>query len=96
MGFGLALSQAIAFRPSELRRLEPEHVLVPTACVGAFVIRLGADVGTQVKREQFALSLDRSGVDSSTVALGHFTRGKAFPFQLQQLQFRHQSSREIT
>ena len=55
MGFGLALSRAIALRPSELRRLEPEHVLVPTACVGTVVFRLGVDVGTKVKREQFAL-----------------------------------------
>lgn len=55
MGFGIALQQATALRPAELRALTPEHVLVPEGGVGRYIIRLGANVGTKVKREQWAV-----------------------------------------
>ena len=55
MGFGIALQQALALRPVELRKLKPEHVMVPVQGIGTYIIPLGADVGTKVKREQYAL-----------------------------------------
>ena len=55
MGFGIAFQQATALRPSELRALLQEHILVPSGETGRFIIRLGANVGTKVKREQWAV-----------------------------------------
>ena len=54
MGFGIALHQAVGFRPSEMLKLQKQHVLAPTDNIGRFVFRLGANVGTKVKREQVA------------------------------------------
>ena len=55
MGFGIALQQALGLRPSELLILIPAHIMKPDNNVGKFIFRLGADVGTKVKREQFAV-----------------------------------------
>ena len=55
MGFALVFQQALGLRPGELRALLPEHVLVPHAGIGNYVIRLGALVGTKVHREQFVI-----------------------------------------
>ena len=54
MGIGLTLQQATGLRPSELLHLKKCHVLRPPQDMGRFVLRLGANVGTKVKREQVA------------------------------------------
>ena len=55
MGYGIAFQQATALRPCELRILCKNHVMRPENDMGKFIIRLGADVGTKVKREQYAV-----------------------------------------
>jgi integrase len=52
LGLGITLQQATGLRPSELLKLQADHVLVPPGGVGRFVLRLGARIGTKVKREQ--------------------------------------------
>ena len=54
-GFAPALQQATALRPTELLKLCPEDVMFPPDGVGRIVIRLGTNVGTKVKREQFTI-----------------------------------------
>ncbi len=54
LGIGLLVQQATGLRPSELLELLSEHVLLPTGHVGRIILRLGAEVGTKVKREQVA------------------------------------------
>ena len=54
LGFAVPLHQALGLRPSELLKLRRSHVLVPPRGVGRFVFRLGAKIGTKVKREQVA------------------------------------------
>ena len=59
MGFAVAFQQALGRRPSETLALLPESIMRPERDIGKFVIRLGADVGAKVKREQIAI-LDSS------------------------------------
>lgn len=54
LGFGHMLQQATGFRPSELLKLKKRHVITPEYAQGSFLFRLGAEVGTKVKREQAA------------------------------------------
>ena len=69
MGFALVFQQALGLRPGELRALLPEHILVPNAGIGNYVIRLGALVGTKVHREQFVILNSFEFVDVAFVLL---------------------------
>ena len=54
MGVYIVLQQATGLRPSEGLKLLASHVSKPEFANGRFVFRLGANVGTKVKREQVA------------------------------------------
>lgn len=54
LGVGITLQQVLGLRPSELLRLRKQHVLTPDFTGGFYVFRLGAIVGTKIKREQAA------------------------------------------
>ena len=63
---GLLVQQRLGLRPSELLRIAREHFSVEASDpqVPAFVlIRLGARVGTKVKRGQFAILRERDHPD---------------------------------
>ena len=84
MGLCIALQQATGMRPSEILRLFPEHVLRPEFAEGLYVFRLGANVGTKVKREQIA-SMDPSKHEQVACVLAQALKEtpqgvKLFPF----------------
>ena len=54
MGLYIAVQQAVGLRPSEGLKLKAKHVLRPEFACGKFLLRLGANVGTKIKREQVA------------------------------------------
>ncbi len=67
LGIGIALQQRTGLRPSELLALLPEHVLKPEFGGGRYIFRLGADVGTKVKREQVAYFTPATDPELATV-----------------------------
>ena len=54
MGLYISLQQAVGLRPSEGLKLKGRHVLKPEFACGKYLLRLGANVGTKIKREQVA------------------------------------------
>ena len=49
---GMLVQVATGLRPCEMLNLRQKHVMEPTAAIRRFVLRLGANVGTKVQREQ--------------------------------------------